>query len=510
MAVLALALCAALATAGLAGESPSLVQHGEKLTGAEEIGAGRFGHGVALSADGATALVGGPGDGEESGAVWPFARSGEALIGQGGKLVGSGEVGGGRLGDGVALSADGDTALAGAPNDRGGVGAVWVYERSGASWTVQAKLTGEGEAGSAWFGRSVALSADGNTALVGGFVDHSDVGAAWVFARSGSTWTQQGPELTGGEESGAGGFGWSVALAGDGETALVGGQRDGEGAGAAWVLTRSGSTWTPQGPKLVGGGEQGAALFGHRVALSASGNSALIGGPRDDQNRGAAWAFARLGSTWSQQGAKLTAEDERGKGELGWSVALSADGTIALIGGLGDSQRAGAAWVFGEPSPTPATVPVTIPSGTPTSSSGGDPQTTVPAPQHGVAGFRAASSGVLLLGKRLLVHGGRARARLRCLAATTCRGRLALAIGMRGKAARRQYLATVASAGFSIRHGRTVTVSLKLGAPARRRLRTHRRLAGSLAVRLLAPQTRMRSYAVELVLRRPVGATRNA
>ena len=111
---------------------------------------------------------------------------------------------------------------------------------------------GSGEVSEGEFGYSVALSADGNTALIGGDRDNGEVGAAWVFTRSGSTWTQQGAKLTGSGEIGAGAFGDSVALSADGNTALIGGYRDNEGVGAAWVFTRSGSTWTQQGAKLTG------------------------------------------------------------------------------------------------------------------------------------------------------------------------------------------------------------------------------------------------------------------
>ena len=93
----------------------------------------------------------------------------------------------------------------------------------------------------------VSLSADGNTALVGGWKDDSTKGAAWVFTRSGGVWSQQGPKLTGGGESGEAGFGTSVALSADGNTALIGGPGDNGRQGAAWVFTRSGSTWTQQG-----------------------------------------------------------------------------------------------------------------------------------------------------------------------------------------------------------------------------------------------------------------------
>ena len=112
-----------------------------------------------------------------------------------------------------------------------------------------------GEIGEGEFGSSVALSADGNTALIGGPGDNKDVGAAWVFTRSGSTWTQQGEKLTGSGESGEGEFGSSVALSADGNTALIGGPATTPNVGAAWVFTRSGSTWTQQGEKLTGSGE---------------------------------------------------------------------------------------------------------------------------------------------------------------------------------------------------------------------------------------------------------------
>ena len=108
-----------------------------------------------------------------------------------------------------------------------------------------------------------------------------------------------------------------MALSADGDTALIGGaERQRNATGAAWVFTRSGSTWTQQGEKLTGTGEAGAGEFGHSVALSADGNTALIGGPGDDGGAGAAWVFTRSGSTWAQQGEKLTGAGESGEGSV--------------------------------------------------------------------------------------------------------------------------------------------------------------------------------------------------
>ena len=330
-------------------------QQGSELTGTGEIGNGKFGSSVALSHDGNTALIGGEGDNTFVGAAWVFTRSGSTWTQQGSKLTGSGETGEGRFGGSVALgAAEGNTALIGGEGDNKFVGAAWVFTRSGSTWTQQgSKLTAKSgeEIGEGAFAASgsVALSENGSTALIGGPGDNTSHGAAWVFTRSGSTWTQQGSKLTAksGEEIGEGRFAGSVALSANGNTALLGGEGDNTFHGAAWVFTRSGSTWTQQGSKLTGSGEIGEGRFGASVALGAAeGNTALIGGEGDNAGVGAAWVFTRSGSTWTQQGSKLTGSGEIGEGEFGFSVALSADGNTALIGGPGDNSGVGAAWVF--------------------------------------------------------------------------------------------------------------------------------------------------------------------
>ncbi len=246
----------------------------------------------------------------------------------------------------VAMSADGKTALIGGLVDGEEAGAAWVFTRSGSTWSQQGpKLTGKGELMGAQFGYSVSLSADGNTALVGGDNDNGNYGAAWVFTRSGSTWAP-GPKLTGGEEEeGPARFGRSVALSGDGNTAVIGGPEDDTTVGALWVFTRSGSTWTQQGPKLTVAKESKEAELGASAASSADGNTIAGGG---DAGQGALWVFTRSGSTWAQQGTALTGGgEEAGEGHLGeQSIALSADGSTLIGGAPSDNKDAGAAWVF--------------------------------------------------------------------------------------------------------------------------------------------------------------------
>ncbi len=321
-------------------------QQGSKLTGGGEGSNGWFGSSVALSTDGDTALVGGYFDGGGPGAAWVFTRSGSAWSQQGPKLTSAGVSNSFALGSSAALSADGNTALVGAPVDAGSRGSAVVFARAAGTWTQAARLTGEGVPPGGSFGESVALSADGSTALIGGPDNDDGVGAAWVFTRSGGAWTQQGPKLTGSGETSAAGFGWSVALSADGSTALIGGSGDDGGAGAAWVFTRSGGVWSQQGSKLSGAGEIGLGQFGYRVALSAAGNTALIGGNADNGELGAAWVFTRTGVAWAQQGTKLTGGGESGQADFGGAVGLSSDGNTALVTGPIDDSGTGAAWVF--------------------------------------------------------------------------------------------------------------------------------------------------------------------
>ncbi|MBB3058875.1 cadherin-like beta sandwich domain-containing protein [Mucilaginibacter gotjawali] len=334
-------------------------QQGSKLLGNDAVGSATDqGNSVAISADGNTAIVGGFGDNNNQGAAWVYTRSGGTWTQQGPKLVGTGVAGsyGAVQGYSVAISADGNTAIVGGYYDNSGVGAVWVYTRSGGTWTQQgAKLVGSGAVGSnVYQGWSVSLSADGNTAVAGGFADNNSQGAAWVYTRSGGVWTQQGAKLVGTGATGNAGQGFSVSLSADGNTAIVGGKSDNSSVGAAWVYTRSGGVWSQQGSKLVGTGAVGAAEQGVSVSLTADGNTAMVGGWFDNNSQGAAWVYTRSGGVWTQQGAKLVGTGSTGSSsEQGSSVSLSADGNTAIAGGFGDNSSLGAAWAYiSLPAPT--------------------------------------------------------------------------------------------------------------------------------------------------------------
>ncbi|HSZ70739.1 MAG TPA: hypothetical protein VK756_10295 [Solirubrobacteraceae bacterium] len=328
-------------------------------TSGEEVGKGEFGTSVAVSADGNTVLVGAPAA-AGSGAVWAFKRSGSSWTQDGEEITGAEVSAGDQFGRSVALSANGEDAVVGAPGDSSEAGAVWAFARpeGEGAWSQQGlKLTPElgEETGSGQFGASVALSAEGDTALVGAPADNGNLGAAWVLTRMGTLWSQQGTKLTGAEELEAGRFGASVALDGEGSAALIGGPGDSEGAGAAWAFARSGSSWSQQ-TKLTASTPVASSAFGTSVALSAAGSAALVGGPGEGEEAGAAWVFQRSEGTFTQHGSTLHGAAESGKGRFGAAVALSADGAGVLVGGPADNSAAGAAWGFADP-PTVATTP---------------------------------------------------------------------------------------------------------------------------------------------------------
>jgi hypothetical protein len=314
------------------------VQEGGKITGAEEIEGCcgiEFGWSVALSSDGTTALIGGRLDNEYSvGAVWAFTRSGSAWTQQQ-KLTVTGDNTLECVGSAVALSGDGNTALVGGPCTDADAGGAWIFTRSGGVWTQGERLIAGGEITAkrgTSFGNSVALTSDGQMAMVAGEGDNEGVGAVWTYTRSGETWTQQS-ELTG---SGPNLFGTNIALSADGTTALV----TSPGERSVFIYRHSASEWIQQ-DKLTStnAGEQ----FGASVALSGNGNTALIGEPREGSNQLAA-VFVRSGEAWSQQ-AQLSKT-----GSPTRHVALSAGGNTALIGGGGSVlvyARSGTTWSSG-------------------------------------------------------------------------------------------------------------------------------------------------------------------
>lgn len=363
----------------------------------------RFGYSVSLNHDGTTLAVGG-----FSNKVNIYTRSGTTWSQQ--AQIQSSNVGGGDgFGTSLSLSSDGNTLAVGASgedSDGNGdndnlesAGATYVFTRTLGSWSEQAFLKASNPDEFDQFGVAVALSGDGDTLVVGASGEDSlftginggasaeaddssfdssnptaaSPGAVYVFTRSIlGVWSKQAyikASNTGTGDS----FGSAVTVSSDGNTLAVGARGEdsnatginpgasaeadnsASNAGAAYVFSRSGSTWTQQA-YVKGSNTDASDRFGYAVALSSDSNTLVVGatdegstssgvnGSQTDSgaNFGAAYVFTRSSGVWSQHAyVKASNTDvSEPRDQFGWSVAVNSDGTTVAVGANQEDSNA--------------------------------------------------------------------------------------------------------------------------------------------------------------------------
>lgn len=316
-----------------------------------------FGASVAISGD--TVIVGAIGDNininVNQGSAYIFVRNG-MVWSQQQQLIANDGAANDNFGKSVGIS--GDTVVIGSQFDQIGSntnqGSAYIFVRNGTTWAQQAKLTANDGATDDYFGNSVAISS--NTVIIGSAGDdigaNTNQGSAYVFNRSGTTWTQQ-TKLTANDGTEDDYFGVSVDITNtiSGTIAVVGAWRNdiGQnlGQGSAYVFNRSQIGAWSQTQKLIaadGGNNDG---FGVSVSIVSVTGSAIAIGARFANNRGAAYIFKRVNSVWTEQ-QKLTASDGASGDSFGNSVAIS--GETAIVGAnsanIGSNVDEGAAYVF--------------------------------------------------------------------------------------------------------------------------------------------------------------------
>lgn len=358
-----------------------------------------FGNTVALSGDGntmaitahsedsnATGIDGNQSDNSaaDAGAVYVYVRSGGVWTQQA-YIKASNTGGGDRFGFSLALSSDGSTLVVGAyledsvaigiggnqaDNTAADAGAVYVFTRSGSTWSQHSYIKASNSEAGDWFGYSVAISADGSTMAVSSLHEDCNIGginvnqannasnnsgAVFGFVLSGGVWTQQ-VYIKAHNQGMGDDFGWSLALSSNGDTLAVGAKSESSNAtgiggdgnnnssgnsGATYVFLRTGVSWAQQA--YVKASNTGSLdSFGYSVSLSADGNTLAVGanyeasaatgvGANQADNTasgaGAVYIFTRAGAVWSQQ-AYIKASATGGLDFFGWSVSLSSDGNV--------------------------------------------------------------------------------------------------------------------------------------------------------------------------------------
>lgn len=305
------------------------VQQGKVLEPGGSINSHRFGDAVAFSGD---TMIASARDNTSTGKAYILVRSGSTWTQQAVFTPDAGDTQNAKYGYGQAVAISGDTAIVteGYHRDNPNL-KIYVYVRSGSTWTQQAKISappGVGE--NDWWGFSAALQ--GDTAIIGAHGTNNVAGAAYIYVRNGTTWSLQAtlsqalPTYSY--------FGWSVDV--DGNTAIVGAYGVNSYSGAVYVYLRTGTTWNLQATLTT----PGSGFLGQSISLS--GDTAVIGAWATNNYSGKAFAFVRSGATWTQQ-AEL-APDEISESAYGFSVEV--DGDVAVVGGIYKNSYAGALYVF--------------------------------------------------------------------------------------------------------------------------------------------------------------------
>jgi hypothetical protein len=312
-------------------------------------GSSLFGRAISLSADGQTALVGSLNQGR----AYIFVRDGGAWVEEA-RLPAPGP-GGEGFGRVVALSADGLVALVAnpeelaCPNSLYPCGAVYIYVRTGGTWTQQVRLVPPHFFDFEFnFGTALALSADGSTVLVGRPADDCVRqlcrGVVFAYERQAGTWNLVDTLLA--SNPSVESFGMDISMSPDASTVLIGAPSTncaaGNDCGEAYVFTRGGGAWSEQA-RLTALDPGPGALFGSSVGLAADGLTALIKSPQTGQSPGTSpgsvYAFARSGGTWIET-QKITGGFSGV--EFGRSLDLAPDGQSALVGAFRTDCAAGA------------------------------------------------------------------------------------------------------------------------------------------------------------------------
>lgn len=333
-----------------AGSAYVFVRHGTawleeaKLMAADAAEDDRFGCSVAI--DGNTLVVGACSDdhagGVASGSAYVFVRQGLAWV-QEAKLVA--DDAGSTDGFGWSVAVSGDRIAVGAPSKDGSgptsSGAVYVFVRSGSSWSQEAKLTASDAQNEHVLGYDVAMQGDMIVAGAPGDESHGNYsGAAYVFVRAGLSWVQSA-KLTASDAAEEDSLGWSVSLSRN--AVLLGAPNDDHSglldAGSAYLFDRAGSSWTERA-RLVAGDAKSHAYFGLTVGLTP--RRAVAGAPYDDGGvapwAGAAYVFGRAGGAWTPR-AKLVATEANALDQFGSAVTLA--GAVVIVGAPGDDHAGG-------------------------------------------------------------------------------------------------------------------------------------------------------------------------
>lgn len=296
-----------------------------------------LGYSTALSADGNRAVTGAPAAGGYNGAVYVYDYAKAAKSWGNPTALTVPGLRYGELGFSVAISADGNTIVAAAPFQSGKH--IFVFTHSATGWTQTAALDAPGDTGAV--GEQVAVSGDGNTIVAGSPFYNTLRGAVYTFTNSDSGWSAP-TRLVATDGQPFDIFGYSLALSSDGSTLAVGAKGYSKSQGAVYTFSRQDSGWV-QTVKLIGDDGAAGNGFGWSVALSGDGQTLITASPY--RGTGVGYAYTNKDGAWTASSTLQPTEQAQFKGD-GRSVAISNDASTVVLGEIGRNSLSGAGEVF--------------------------------------------------------------------------------------------------------------------------------------------------------------------
>ncbi|MCC6934557.1 MAG: FG-GAP repeat protein, partial [Candidatus Yanofskybacteria bacterium] len=326
----------------------------QEVIGSDTVAGDDYGWSVAITSDGSRIVVGAQKQGAtDTGAAYVFSRSGSTWTEEQ-KLTASDAAANSYFGYSVGITDDGSRLVVGAKGGRNGAlapaGSAYVFSRSGVTWTEEQELNASDGVASDKFGESVAIDSTGTRVAIGASIRNTYTGAVYVFSRSGVTWTEeQIVTASDGANYDEFGYEFSVSLDDAGTRLAVGayGYTGGNYTGAVYVFSRSGVTWTEE-QKLLASDTATGSLFGVSTALTGDGATLSIGAYGVGSYQGAGYVFNRVATTWTES-EKITAADGVASDEFGITTAIVDDGSRVFFAAQTDpgiNTNQGAVYIF--------------------------------------------------------------------------------------------------------------------------------------------------------------------
>ncbi|MCP4131131.1 MAG: hypothetical protein GY754_09140, partial [bacterium] len=302
-----------------------------KITASDGTAGDKFGSSASISADGNTIVTGATMDdenGEYSGSIYVYQWDGSLWSET--KIMASNGAESFMLGTDVNVSADGNTIVTGLPL-ASSTGSVFIYKWNGSIWNETIIKPFDG-VNLDLFGAALTVSADGNTVVAGASMDDdngSNSGSVYIYKWNGSDWVVT--KLTASDGMPYDLFGKPVSISGDGTILAVGAPSANSGEGGFYIYRWDGSTWNES--KFTPSASNGVNNFGDNLSISADGNTLVVGCQKDDEmsvDSGAIFIYKWNGSLWNE--TKHMAPDSATEDNFGVSVSLSSDGSTIVAG----------------------------------------------------------------------------------------------------------------------------------------------------------------------------------